>query len=146
MLATRPGVWKSGGGGEFRMFDRQAQIDDYVATWNEPDSGARLTMIERIWTEDGCYVDRGAEAHGHAQINAAIDRVHRTFPDRIYGRTGDVYNFRDRSRFEWAIIDPRGRPTFGGIAYAKFADDGRLRRIIGFFGPIPDEVRHSGRP
>src|SRR2546430_8616482 len=123
------------------MFDRQQQIDEYVATWNEPDSDQRRTMIEKIWTEDGLYVDRGAEARGHDQINANIDRIHRKFPDRIYGRTSDLFNYRERSRFEWAIIDPFGRPTFGGVAYAKFADDGRLRSIIGFFGPIPDEVR-----
>ena len=48
---------------------------------------------------------------------------------------------RDRARFEWAIIDPSGRPTFGGVAYVKFAADNRMRSVIGFFGPIPDEVR-----
>lgn len=123
------------------MVNRKLRIDEYVATWNETDSGTRLGMIEQIWTEDGYYVDRGAQARGHSQINANIDRVHRKFPDRIYGRTSDIFDHRQRSRFEWAIIDPMGRPTFGGVAYAKFADDGRLRSIIGFFGRIPDEVR-----
>jgi hypothetical protein len=123
------------------MTDRTQVIDEYVATWNEPDSDARLAMISQVWTADGYYADRGAEARGHAQINANIDRVHRKFPDRIYGRTSELFNFRDRARFEWAIIDPFGRPTFGGVAYAKFAGDGRLRGMIGFFGPIPDDVR-----
>jgi hypothetical protein len=123
------------------MTDRQHQIDEYVATWNETDPGRRREMIEKIWTDDAYYVDRGAEARGIEQISANIDRIHRKFPDRIYGRISDIYNHRDRARFEWAIIDPAGRPTFGGVAYAKFADDGRLRSIIGFFGPIPDEVR-----
>ncbi|MFL6143071.1 MAG: hypothetical protein ACJ72N_14555 [Labedaea sp.] len=123
------------------IIDRQQQIDEYVATWNESDSGRRLAMIEKVWVEDGFYADRGAEARGHAQISANIDRVHRKFPDRIYGRTSGVFNHREQARFEWAIIDPAGRPTFGGVAYAKFADDGRLRSVIGFFGKIPDEVR-----
>ncbi|HET9139838.1 nuclear transport factor 2 family protein [Actinophytocola sp.] len=123
------------------MIDRQQQIDEYVATWNETDPDLRLAMIEKVWTEDGHYVDRGAEARGHAQISANIDRIHRKFPDRIYGRTSEIYHHRDRARFEWAIIDPAGRPTFGGVAYAKFGDDGRLRSIIGFFGQIPDAVR-----
>lgn len=123
------------------MGNRQERIDEYVATWNETDSGVRSSIIQKIWAEDGLYADRGAVARGHGQINANIDRVHRKFPDRIYGRTSDVFNHRDRARFEWAIIDPMGRPTFGGVAYAKFAGDGRLRSVIGFFGPIPDEVR-----
>jgi hypothetical protein len=120
---------------------RQQQIDEYVASWNETDAELRRAMIARIWASDGHYVDRGAEARGHAQISANIDRIHRKFPDRIYGRTSPVYHHRDRARFEWAIIDPAGRPTFGGLAYAKFTPDGLLRSIIGFFGPIPDEVR-----
>ena len=123
------------------MVDRQEQIDEYVATWNETDPDARRSMIEKIWVADGYYVDRGAEARGVDQISANIERIHRKFPDRIYGRTSEIYHHRERSRFEWAIIDPSGRPTFGGVAYVKFADDGRLRSVIGFFGAIPDEVR-----
>ena len=122
-------------------YDRQERIDEYVATWNETDPDIRLAMIEKIWTADGYYVDRGAQACGHEQISANIDRVHRKFPDRIYGRTSEVFNHRDRARFEWAIIDPAGKPTFGGVAYAKFARDDRLRSVIGFFGAIPDDVR-----
>ncbi len=101
------------------MMDRQLRIDEYVATWNEPDPARRRTMIEQLWTEDGVYVDRAAEARGYAQINANIDRVHRKFPGRIYGRTSAVFNHRERSRFEWAIIDPAGRPTFGGACSAS---------------------------
>ena len=123
------------------MTERAEQIDEYVATWNETDPELRRAMIEKIWTQDGYYVDRGAEARGIDQISANIDRIHRKFPDRIYGRTSDIYHHRDRARFEWAIIDPSGRPTFGGVAYVKFATDNRLRSVIGFFGPIPDEVR-----
>jgi len=123
------------------MTERQEQIDEYVATWNETDPALRREMIQKIWTDDGYYVDRGAQAHGIDQISANIDRIHLKFPDRIYGRTSEIYNYRDRCRFEWAIIDPSGRPTFGGVAYAKFADDNRLRSVIGFFGPIPDDVR-----
>ena len=121
--------------------ERTEQIDEYVATWNETDPALRRAMIEKIWTNDGYYVDRGAEARGVDQISANIERIHRKFPDRIYGRTSEIYYHRDRARFEWAIIDPSGRPTFGGVAYVKFADDHRLRSVIGFFGPIPDEVR-----
>ncbi len=121
--------------------ERAEQIDEYVATWNETDPALRRAMIEKVWTEDGFYVDRGAEARGADQISANIERIHRKFPDRIYGRTSDIYHHRDRARFEWAIIDPTGRPTFGGVAYVKFAGDNRLRSVIGFFGPIPDEVR-----
>jgi hypothetical protein len=121
--------------------DRQEQIDEFVATWNETDPDARRAMIDKIWSDDGYYVDRAVEARGTDQISANIDRVHRKFPDRIYGRTGEIFDHRDRSRFEWAIIDPHGRPTFGGVAYVRFADSGRLRSVIGFFGAIPDEVR-----
>lgn len=124
-----------------RVISREQQIDEYVATWNETDPVLRGQMIARIWTADGYYADRGAQARGYAQISANIERVHRKFPNRIYGRTGGVFHHRDRARFEWAIIDPGGRPTFGGVAYARFAADDRIRSVIGFFGPIPDEVR-----
>ena len=41
-------------------------------------------------------------------------------------------------RFEWALVDEAGSATLTGLDVGIVADDGRLSRIAGFFGPAPD--------
>ena len=41
-------------------------------------------------------------------------------------------------RFAWKIVAPDGKVVGQGFDYGELAEDGRLRKIVGFFGPFPD--------
>jgi hypothetical protein len=41
-----------------------------------------------------------------------------------------------RLRFAWKLTDASGRTVVEGIDFCELAPDGRLRRIVGFFGPL----------
>jgi hypothetical protein len=41
-----------------------------------------------------------------------------------------------RLRFAWKLTDASGRTVVEGIDFCELASDGRLRRIVGFFGPL----------
>lgn len=120
------------------MSDREQLIDTYVATWNEVDADRRSGLMEQAWVDDAYYADPAVEARGRDAISDNIDRVHQKFPDRIFCRTSDVFVHRQRARFKWAILDPAGAAILAGVHYAEFADDGRLRRMIGVFDRTPD--------
>jgi hypothetical protein len=45
-------------------------------------------------------------------------------------------------RFTWVLLDPKSVSVFEDLDVGELAADGRLQRIIGFFGPpppIPDD-------
>ncbi len=109
--------------------DRQERVDAYVATWNEPDMDKRYALIVAAWAEDGRYVAESSDVTGYSAINENVVRIQEKYPNRIFFRTSDIFTHKDRARFTWAMLDPAGSATIGGVDYALFGDDGRLRRI-----------------
>ena len=43
----------------------------------------------------------------------------------------------DKVRFGWALLDAAGAVLIEGIDFGEVAEDGRLQKIVGFFGPLP---------
>jgi hypothetical protein len=99
------------------MSDVTALIDTYLAMWNETDPTARAEHIERAWASDGYYVDPLLEAEGHAALAEMAAGVQAKCPGHRFRRVSGI----DRHHNE-------------------LASDGRLRRITGFFGEIPQET------
>ena len=48
---------------------------------------------------------------------------------------GNVDEHHGLLRFAWSIAGPDG-PVMEGMEFGELAEDGRLRRIVGFFGPL----------
>jgi len=46
----------------------------------------------------------------------------------------------DQLRFAWELAAPNGAVTVAGIDVGALASDGRLHRITGFFGELPEEA------
>lgn len=119
------------------MSDRQQLIDTYVDTWNESDVDRRHVLIESAWTEDAVYHAPAIEARGYAAIGDNIARIQNKYPNRVFCRTSDVFEHADRARYTWAMLDPAGSATIAGVDYARFADDGRLRRVTCIYDRKP---------
>lgn len=52
-------------------------------------------------------------------------------------RSSGVEVHHDVLRFEWKIVAADGSVVAAGFDYGEIAADGRLKRIVGFFGPFP---------
>lgn len=124
------------------MSDRQERIDAYVATWNEPRLDQRQTLIETAWDEDGKYLAPAVEAKGYNEINDNIVRIQEKYPNRVFCRTSDIFEHKDRVRYSWAMLDLAGSATIAGVDYAVFGPNGRLRRVICVYDrkPRADEL------
>lgn len=119
------------------MSYRQQQIDAYVATWNESNVDQRHALIETAWTDDAHYVAPSVEAKGRGAISDNVVRIQEKYPNRVFCRTSEVFEHRDRARFTWAMLDPAGSATIAGVDYVQFADDGRIRRITCIYDRKP---------
>lgn len=86
-------------------------------------------LIESAWSADCTYHAPAIEARGYRAISDNITRIQHKYPNRLFCRTSEVFNHKDRARYTWAMLDLGGSATIAGVDYALFADDGRLRRV-----------------
>lgn len=117
--------------------DAREVVAAYGATWNEPDPARRLHLLESSWADDGTYVDPTAEVTGREALVAHIGGFRQTFPGATIETTSDVEEHHGWVRFAWALVDASGTPVMDGFDVGQLAGDGRLQRIVGFFGPFP---------
>lgn len=113
-------------------------VDNYFAMWNETDATQRAALIERAWAGDGRYVDPLLEAEGHAALSNMVAAVHGQYPGHRFRLVSGIDAHHDQLRFAWELVAPDGSVTAAGLDTGETATDGRLRRISGFIGPLPE--------
>jgi hypothetical protein len=107
----------------------------YSAAWHEPDEGARREMLERCWAQDGVYVDPTVVVRGREELVAHLGGFEERMPGCSIVVTTGVNEHHGRVRFGWHLLNPDGTLMIEGQDFGELDDDGRLRRIVGFFGP-----------
>jgi hypothetical protein len=112
-------------------------VSTYGAAWNEPDEGARRKLLEQAWADDGVYCDPTATADGRDALVAHIAGFHELFPGARIELVSGVDEHDGWLRFAWALVGADGATLSDGFDVGELAPDGRLRRIVGFFGPFP---------
>jgi hypothetical protein len=112
-------------------------VEAYVAMWNERDPTCRADLISTAWSADGCYLDPQFEAVGHDALGAMVATAQRQFPDHDLRLASPVDAHHDQVRFAWEVIAPDGSASLTGMDIGSLDSDGRLSRIVGFFGVLP---------
>ena len=67
-----------------------------------------------------------------------IAGVHAGFPGFQMARTSGIDRFGDQLRFAWELNAADGTPIVAGLDVAELAPDGRLQRVTGFWGDLPE--------
>ena len=111
-------------------------VSAYVAAWGEPDDEARRELLERAWADDGLYCDPLATVVGRDALVAHIGGFRERMPGHRIVLTTVVDEHDGWLRFGWRILDASGAPALDGLDVGELGPDGRLRRIVGFFGPL----------
>ena len=62
------------------------------------------------------------------------------FPGHTFRRTSTIDAHHGFARYEWELVAPDGAVALAGLDVAEVGDDGRLRRVVGFLGPIPADA------
>jgi len=109
----------------------------YAAAWLETDEAKRRRLLEAAWADDGVYTDPTAHVEGRDALVAHIEGFLVQMPGARIRPTSGVDVHHDRLRFTWLMDGADGKPMMEGIDFGEVGPDGRLRRIVGFFGPPP---------
>jgi SnoaL-like domain len=119
------------------MNDLTTTVDTYLAAYGEPDTDRRAELIGRVWAADGQLVDPPLAAAGHDGIGDMAAAVQQQFAGHRFRRVSGIDAHHDRFRFAWELVAPDGTVAVTGVDVGELAEDGRLRRITGFFGELP---------
>jgi hypothetical protein len=120
------------------MTDVTTTIDTYLEAYSESDDTRRAELISQVWTADGHLIDPPLDAEGHEAIGGMAVAVQSQFPGHRFRRSSGVDSHHGFARYGWELVAPDGAVTLAGMDVAQLADDGRIRRVLGFFGPMPD--------
>ncbi|WP_341676314.1 hypothetical protein [Niveibacterium sp. SC-1] len=112
-------------------------LADYNAAWGERDAARRGALLERAWSERGTYTDPQAHVEGRAALVSHIGLVQPRLPA---GTRGVIVSAPDVHhgvfRFAWEFRDGKGALFMKGEDFGELDEDGRIRRIFGFFGDL----------
>ena len=109
-------------------------VDGHLAAYAEPDAERRTELIRAVWAPDGELVDPPLTGAGHDGIDTAAGVLQQHYPGHTFRRTTAVDAHHASARYGWQLVDPEGAVVLAGTDFAELTEDGRLRRITGFFG------------
>ena len=112
-------------------------VDAYTAAWNEPDEDMRRQLLEGAWADDGTYTDPQSDVAGREALIALIGGMHGQMPGARIDVTSKTDLHHNKLRFAWRFVSGDGAMTIDGIDFGELAKDGRLQKIVGFWGQPP---------
>lgn len=115
-----------------------ALVAAYCAAWNETDPGAREKLLQQVWADDGVFVDPNTDVVGREALSQAIAGFQKQFPGARIEMASRTDRHHDVIRFSWRAVGADGATLIEGIDFGELDDQGRLRKIVGFWGPLPD--------
>jgi SnoaL-like domain len=114
-----------------------SEIDTYFQAWNETDATARRALLEGCMTADAELIDPTGRFRGVDGVGERIGGFHESSPGALVVKSSGVDQHNGLARYSWDIVDPHGNTVLVGLDVAEREDDGRLRRVLMFFGPLP---------
>lgn len=116
-------------------------VDRHLAAYGDTDAARRAGAIRAIWSAEGRLVDPPLEAVGHAGISDQAATLQSQFPGHRFERTTAIDAHHQSLRYGWRLVSPAGASVLEGIDIADLDVDGRLSRVVGFFGAQPPALR-----
>jgi hypothetical protein len=113
-------------------------IEEYGAAWNEVDADVRASMLANVFSEEGTYVDPMGSADSRAALVEHISGFHAMMPGNTIHATSGVDAHGSVFRFAWEMRNG-DEVALEGFDFGELDADGRIARIVGFFGRLPDK-------
>ena len=114
-----------------------ALADQYFAMWNAADADRRAELIAATWTDDATFQDPSFETTGHDELNKLVGAAQQMFPGLSFVRIGGIDEHHGYLRWTWHLQADGQEPVAGGTDIVVLAEDGKIRKLIGFHDFAP---------
>lgn len=119
------------------LLSPDAAVATYCTAWNTTDSAERECLLARVWAPDGAYSDPDTTpTTGRAALSDAITTFQHGHPG-VRFRCSVPQVHHGAMRTAWIAVGPDGKELWHGTDFGELAADGRIRRVVGFFGDAP---------
>ena len=112
-------------------------LQAYGAAWSEQNESTRSGLLNEAWDEAGTYQDPTADVVGREALSAHIGDLLQKMPGARLSLTSGIDEHHGQLRFTWKLVGADGDLIVEGIDFGEVGEDGRLTKIVGFFGPTP---------
>lgn len=116
-------------------------IDRYLDAYGQPDTTSRRELIADAFSADAALADPPFETSGHEGLDATFAAVQAQFPGNSFRRTSGIDEHHGWARYDWELVAPDGTVSVAGTDTVRFAPDGRIAAVVGFFGAVPVRSR-----
>lgn len=119
------------------MTDAPETFAHMLAAWNERDPKKIRRHLDKALAKSVEFVDPNNSVEGVAEFAKMVKAFRKQYPEAECLRTSGIDLHHDRARYSWSVvIDEQTRlDGFDTVAFNK--KSGKIRRIDGFFGPLP---------
>ncbi len=111
-------------------------VDRMLAVWNELDVSRIRGHLEAALTPDISFIDPTIETHGIAEFEENVRDFRGKYPQAIIRRASAIDSHHNLHRYAWEI-SVQGKVVLVGFDVAQTAEDSKVCRVLGFFGPLP---------
>ena len=113
-----------------------AVIEAYDKAWNASGVDERRRHLEAALTDDCVMLEPRGRFAGRQAILDRISGFSDRFPGARVAITTGVDEHNGVARYGWTILDREGTLLLDGMDVVERAADGRLRKVVMFFGPL----------
>ena len=113
-------------------------LDHMLAAWNETEPDKIRGHLEKALSPKVEFIDPSVVARGLDEFEANVHEVHARLPGAEYLRASGVDSHHDLYRYAWEIRRD-GELVLPGFDVTEVDDEGRVLRVLGFFGPLPED-------
>jgi len=119
------------------MTDVDVVVSAYGAAWMDVDEAERRRLLAIAWSHDGVYQDPHDDVSDREALVQHIAGFRQRMPGFKIILTSGVDHHHGKFHFLWKMVGPDGQTTVEGRDFGELDGDGRIARIVGFFGAPP---------
>ena len=112
-------------------------LKPYLGAFVEYDSARRMDLLEQSLTSNAEIWGPQRVFTGYAEISEKIEGFQKNWPGCRLVLASGVVSFNNAGHFAKAIVGSDGLILASGYSVVELAPDGRIRRVLAFWGPQP---------
>jgi hypothetical protein len=114
-------------------------IEKYDQAWNASEPNQRRRLLDAALSDDCEMLEPQGRFVGREAILERITGFADRFPGATVEITTNIDEHNGFARYGWKITDREGGPLLEGTDVVERAADGRLGRVVMFFGDLNRE-------